>query len=142
MGDSGRFKPEIEQWRQIIGKYGVTGDYQTRPMHTMSHGLQTRMVFCIMSLGNPHILLLDEPTNHLDMGCIDSLANAINAFDGGLVLVSHDFRLISQVAKDVWVCDDKTIAPWKGDIKSYKKHLQKQMTRSAKEMASKVLGRK
>jgi len=138
----GHHKPEIEQWRQILGKYGVTGAYQTRPMETMSHGLQTRVVFTIMSVGNPHILLLDEPTNHLDMGCIDSLAIAINNFDGGLVLVSHDFRLISQCAKEVWVCDEKTIKPWSGDIRSYKMHLQKQMTKSAKEMARKVLAKK
>jgi len=142
MGQSARFVPEIDQWRQIIGKYGVTGDYQTRPMHTMSHGLQTRMVFCIMSLKNPHILLLDEPTNHLDMGCIDSLARAINGFDGGLVLVSHDFRLISQCAKEVWVCDNKTIAPWDGTITTYKSYLQKQMTRNAKEIARKALSKK
>jgi len=139
---NGHHKPELEQWRQILGKYGVTGAYQTRPMETMSHGLQTRVVFTIMSVGNPHILLLDEPTNHLDMGCIDSLAKAINNFDGGLVLVSHDFRLISQCAKEVWVCDEKTIKPWGGDIRSYKNHLQKQMTKSAKEMARKVLAKK
>jgi ATP-binding cassette subfamily F protein 2 len=138
----GHHIPEVEQWRQILGKYGVTGAYQTRPMETMSHGLQTRVVFTIMSVGNPHILLLDEPTNHLDMGCIDSLAQAINNFDGGLVLVSHDFRLISQVAKEVWVCDNKTVAPWDGDIRSYKNHLQKQMSKSAKEMARKVLAKK
>eukprot|EP00656_Telonema_subtile_P028504 TRINITY_DN3098_c0_g1_i11.p1 TRINITY_DN3098_c0_g1~~TRINITY_DN3098_c0_g1_i11.p1 ORF type:complete len:609 (+),score=192.07 TRINITY_DN3098_c0_g1_i11:166-1992(+) len=138
----GKFIPELEEWRQVLGKYGVTGDYQVRPMETMSHGLQTRVVFAVMSCQNPHILLLDEPTNHLDMGCIDSLAQAINNFDGGLVLVSHDFRLISQVAKEVWVCDDKTIAPWGGDIRSYKDHLQKQMTKSAKDMARKVLAKK
>jgi len=136
----GKRRPEIDEWRQIIGKYGVTGDYQTRPMGTMSHGLQTRMVFCIMSLRNPHILLLDEPTNHLDMGCIDSLARAINAFDGGMILVSHDFRLISQVAKEVWVCDNKDINPWPdGNITTYKKHLQKQMTKDAKAIAKKML---
>ena len=71
----------------------------------MSDGLKTRVVFCLLGLLNPHMLLLDEPTNHLDMACIDSLAEAINRFDGGLVLVSHDFRLISQVADEVWVCD-------------------------------------
>jgi len=58
------------------------------------------------------------------MQCIDALARAINNFSGGLVLVSHDFRLIGQVAKEIWVCDKKTIKPWKGDIQSYKKCLK------------------
>lgn len=53
--------------------------------------------------------LSDEPTNHLDMESIDSLAKAINKFSGGVVLVSHDMRLISQVAKEIWMCDNKTI---------------------------------
>ena len=51
------------------------------------------------------MLLLDEPTNALDFETIDALADAINKFQGGLVLVSHDFRLINQVAKEIWVCE-------------------------------------
>merc|ERR1711959_474714 len=94
-------------------------------MKTMSDGFQTRVVFAMISMGNPHILLLDEPTNHLDMQCIDALADAINQFSGGLVLVSHDFRLIGQVAKEIWVCDNRTVKPWGGDIQSYKAHLKK-----------------
>ena len=80
------------------------------------------------------MLLLDEPTNPLDMDMIDSLALAIKNFSGGLVLVSHDFRLLEQVADEIWVCDEKKITPWKGDIKSYKDKLRKDMAKASDKM--------
>merc|ERR1719446_329301 len=122
----GTKKLEVDQWRAKLGKYGVTGELQTRKIGTFSDGQKSRVVFVLISLTNPHLLLLDEPTNHLDMQCIDALAEAINAFSGGTVLVSHDFRLIDQVAGAIWVCD-KGVQPWKGDIKAYKTHLAKEM---------------
>lgn len=73
----------------------------------LSDGLKSRVVFAFMSRTTPHLLLLDEPTNHLDIETIDALAEAINKFEGGLVLVSHDMRLISQVAKEIWECDHR-----------------------------------
>jgi len=121
---NGLEKMEDPAWRGKLGCFGITGLFQTRKMTTMSDGMRTRVVMLLISLVNPHVLLLDEPTNHLDMECIDALAGAINNFNGGLVLVSHDFRLIGQVAKEIWVCDNKTIAPWKGDIQSYKAKLK------------------
>lgn len=78
------------------------------------------------------MLLLDEPTNHLDMETIDSLAEAINEWDGGLVLVSHDFRLISQVAKEIWTVEGGTVQKWPGDIVSYKEHLKSSMAALSK----------
>lgn len=72
------------------------------------------------------MLLLDEPTNHLDIETIDSLADALKEWDGGLVLVSHDFRLINQVAKEIWVCENQSVTPWSGDIMGFKAHLKKQ----------------
>jgi ATP-binding cassette subfamily F protein 2 len=115
---------EEEQWRSTLGRYGLTGSQQTNLIGTLSGGQKSRIVFCVIAIRSPHLLLLDEPTNHLDMECIDSLANAINNFEGGLVLVSHDFRLINQVAQSIWVCDKKKVTNWKGDIQSYKKSLQ------------------
>eukprot|EP01132_Coremiostelium_polycephalum_P002206 gene2206-2720_t len=120
-------KWEISQIRRELGRYGVTGKSQTEPIGCMSDGIKSRMIFCLMAIENPHLLLLDEPTNHLDMECIDALADAINEFPGGMVLVSHDFRLISQVAKEIWVCDHKTITKWNGDINSYKNKLKADM---------------
>jgi len=114
---------EEEQWRSVIGRSGITGYAQTTQIGKLSDGQKSRIVFCCITLNTPHILLLDEPTNHLDMECIDALADGINRFTGGLVLVSHDFRLISQVAKQVWLCDHKTVKPFKGDITAYKKQI-------------------
>ncbi len=61
------------------------------------------------------------------MESIDALANAVNQFEGGLVLVSHDMRLISQVAKEIWICDHKTVAKYKGDIQNFKMDMRNQM---------------
>ena len=82
---------------------------------------------------NPDILLLDEPTNHLDMGSIDALALAIREFAGGVVIVSHDFRLISQVAQELWEVKDKKIVNLsKQDIaiQDYKNMLMKNSAES------------
>jgi ATP-binding cassette subfamily F protein 2 len=117
-------KQDDELWRRDLGRFGVSGKMQVEPIGRMSDGLKTRLVFGLLAMQNPNILLLDEPTNHLDMMCIDALAEAINDFGGGLVLVSHDLRLISQVAKQIWICDNFKVEPFKGSIDDYKKLLQ------------------
>jgi len=116
-------KLDEEGWRAHVGKYGISGPLQMVPISNLSDGQKSRIVFAYLATLNPHLLLFDEPTNHLDIDCIDSLARAICQFEGGMVLVSHDFRLIKQVAKEIWVCDNKAIKPWKGDIISYKQSL-------------------
>ena len=85
--------------------------------------------FCEIAKENPHLLFLDEPTNHLDMESIDGLAKAINQFEGGMVLVSHDMRLISQAVKGDLMVDDKTVRKFVGEINDFKMHLRKQMMR-------------
>jgi len=61
------------------------------------------------------------------MESIDALAKAVNEFEGGMVLVSHDMRLISQVAKEIWICDHKTITMYRGDIQNFKMDMRAQM---------------
>ena len=93
----------------------------------LSDGQKARVVLAKMGREGPHIMLLDEPTNHLDMESIDSLAIAIQNFTGGVILVSHDMRLISQVAKEIWVCQDRTIHTYKGDINKFKMEMRVQL---------------
>eukprot|EP00158_Paraphelidium_tribonemae_P003623 Partr_v1_DN26258_c0_g1_i1_m48195 putative ATP-binding cassette, sub-family F len=118
---------DFDWWRAQLGRYGIAGAMQTSKIATLSDGQRSRIVFAMLVFEKPHILLLDEPTNHLDMEWIDGLAEAINDFKGGLVLVSHDFRLINQVAKEIWIVDNKTVTKWEGDIQSYKGALKKKM---------------
>lgn len=118
---------DYQYWRQQLGKYGLTGDSQTSLIGTLSDGQKSRIVFALLAIDGPNMLLLDEPTNGLDIPTIDSLADAINAFSGGVVVVSHDFRLLDKIAKQILVCENKTIRPWDGSIGQYKNYLRKKM---------------
>lgn len=123
--------------RKVIGRYGLTGKAQTSPMKQLSDGQKCRVVFAWLAWQSPHMLLLDEPTNHLDMETIDALAEAINAFEGGLVLVSHDFRLINQVASEIWICEKQTVTKWEKDILAYKDHLKAKVMKESNKDAKK-----
>ncbi|CAM8975677.1 unnamed protein product [Rhodiola kirilowii] len=116
---------EEEKMRASIGRFGLTGKAQVMPMQNLSDGQKARVIFAWLAFRQPNMLLLDEPTNHLDIETIDSLAEALNEWDGGLILVSHDFRLINQVAHEIWVCENLAVTKWKGDIMDFKRHLKK-----------------
>ncbi|XP_009617740.1 ABC transporter F family member 1 [Nicotiana tabacum] len=116
---------EEEKMRAAIGRFGLTGKAQVMAMKNLSDGQRSRVIFAWLAYRQPHMLLLDEPTNHLDIETIDSLAEALNEWDGGMVLVSHDFRLINQVAHEIWVCENQAVTRWEGDIMDFKKHLKK-----------------
>ncbi|KXJ92657.1 P-loop containing nucleoside triphosphate hydrolase protein [Microdochium bolleyi] len=121
---------DYQYWRQQLGRYGCSGPVQTALMGTLSEGQKSRIVFALLALDSPNMLLLDEPTNGLDIPTIDALADAIENFTGGVIVVSHDFRLLDRVAKEILVCENKTIKPWSGSIGDYKNYLRKKMLAS------------
>ncbi|EGZ20582.1 ABC transporter ABCF family [Phytophthora sojae] len=123
----------VEEVRSYLGRYGITGEVQTQIMGQLSDGQKSRVVFAYMAQQNAHMLLLDEPTNHLDMESIDALARAINNFKGGMLLVSHDMRLISQVAKEIWLVENQSIKVYQGEISDFKMRVRKQLKLADKE---------
>ncbi|KAJ5241417.1 uncharacterized protein N7469_003008 [Penicillium citrinum] len=118
---------DYQYWRQQLGRYGLSGESQTAIMGTLSEGQKSRIVFALLAIESPNMILLDEPTNGLDIPTIDSLADAINAYEGGVVVVSHDFRLLDKIAKDIMVCEHKTVRRWDGTIGAYKNYLRNKM---------------
>jgi ATP-binding cassette subfamily F protein 2 len=117
----------VEEVRSYLGRYGISGEVQTQIMGQLSDGQKSRVVFAYMAQQNAHMLLLDEPTNHLDMESIDALARAINEFQGGMLLVSHDMRLISQVAKEIWIVENQSIRVYEGEISDFKMRVRQQL---------------
>lgn len=120
-------KNTIEMARQQIGRFGITGKNQSAAIKIMSDGQKSRLVFAWIAFQKPHMLLLDEPTNHLDIETIDSLAAAIQAYEGGMILVSHDFRLIDQVAEEIVEVRNGKLNKWNGTIQEYKEHLKQKI---------------
>ncbi|KAF8139774.1 P-loop containing nucleoside triphosphate hydrolase protein [Boletus edulis] len=101
---------------------GHLGNFQIRlqSIGTLSGGQKSRVAFAALSLMNPHILLLDEPTNHLDIEGLDALMAALNSWNGGVIIISHDERFITNVGRELWVCADGTVTKFKGDVQAYK----------------------
>lgn len=110
----------VDKIRSLLGRYGCTGAMQQQVMDQLSAGQKARIVFAIIAWEKPHLLLLDEPTNPLDIESIDALARCINNFKGGVVMISHDMRLISQCAQEIYICDQKQITRYNGDIMNFK----------------------
>jgi len=117
----------VDHVRNYLGRFGLSGAVQTQVMAQLSDGQKSRVVFAYMAQQNAHLLLLDEPTNHLDMESIDALAKAINNFGGGILLVSHDMRLISQVAKEIWLVENEKVTKYQGEISDFKMRIRKQL---------------
>jgi len=125
---AGRFPGnDVEQYRRMLGRFGISGEIAMRAISTLSGGQKSRVAFAVLCASEPNFIVLDEPTNHLDMETIEALGHAINNYNGGIVMVSHDERLISKVCKLLWHCHDHTVTEVGGGIQQYRQLMEQEL---------------
>lgn len=111
---------EEDKARRLLGSFGLEGIVHKNQIATLSGGQKARVALAAISAEAPHFLLFDEPTNHLDVESIEALCSAIKHFKGGVLVVTHDARLIESTEMQIWVAGDKNVAPFNGSLDDYK----------------------
>ena len=109
--------------RSHLAGFGLEQEKALTPIANLSGGEKARLLFAAMSRTSPQLLILDEPTNHLDMDARDALVEALNTYQGSVILITHDFNLIELVADDLWLVAKGRCLPFAGDLSDYKAYL-------------------
>ncbi|XP_063393606.1 ATP-binding cassette sub-family F member 1 [Cydia fagiglandana] len=117
------FGLQYEKARKALGTFGLASHAHTIKMKDLSGGQKARVALAELTNMAPDVVILDEPTNNLDIESIDALAEAINNYKGGVVIVSHDERLIRETDCALYVIEDQTINEVDGDFDDYRKEL-------------------
>jgi ATP-binding cassette subfamily F protein 3 len=106
--------------RAKLGAFGFSHDLANNTIKSLSGGEKARLLFAFMSFDAPHLLLLDEPTNHLDIDAREALVQALNNYEGAIVIVSHDPNMVERVADRLWVVRDGRCEHFDGDLEDYR----------------------
>ena len=109
--------------RAHLGRFGFPGDKADTKVENLSGGEKARLLFALMSREDPHVMLLDEPTNHLDVDAREALIQALNAYEGAVILVSHDSHLLELTCDRLLLVGDGQCTPFDGDMDDYKRLL-------------------
>ncbi|WP_298906782.1 ABC-F family ATP-binding cassette domain-containing protein [uncultured Aliiroseovarius sp.] len=109
--------------RARLSGFGLGADQAETEVRRLSGGQKARLTLLLATLDAPHLLILDEPTNHLDIESREALVEALTAYTGAVILVSHDMHLLSLVADRLWLVKDGRVAPFEGDLEDYRKLL-------------------
>ncbi|WP_425044277.1 ABC-F family ATP-binding cassette domain-containing protein [Primorskyibacter sp. S87] len=111
------------QWRARLAGFGLGAAQAETEVGRLSGGQKARLSLLIATLEAPHLLILDEPTNHLDIESREALVEALTAYSGAVILVSHDMHLLSLVADRLWLVSDATVKAYEGDLEAYRSFL-------------------
>jgi ATP-binding cassette subfamily F protein 3 len=118
-GGEAALRSTEQELRSFLGSFGFSGDRVFEPIGPFSGGEKARLVLALVSFRRPNLLLLDEPTNHLDLEMRQSLAMALQDYEGAVVLVAHDRHLLRAVADELILVDGGRAAPFDGDLEDY-----------------------
>lgn len=122
----------LQEARKNLGRVGLPGQSHTVKIRDLSGGQKSRVALAELALGEPDILLLDEPTNNLDIESIQALAEAIEVFEGGVVMVTHDERLIRATECELLLVEDKGLRSLGNDFDDYRSEVLAELEQQAK----------
>lgn len=109
--------------RARLASFGLGADQADTKVGRLSGGQKARLSLLLATLPAPHLLILDEPTNHLDIESREALVEALTAYSGAVILVSHDMHLLSMVADRLWLVKGGHVKPYTEDLQAYRKML-------------------
>ena len=111
------------KWRARLSGFGLQAAQAETEVGRLSGGQKARLSLLLATIDAPHMLILDEPTNHLDIESREALVEALTAYTGAVILVSHDMHLLSLVADRLWLVKDGQVNPFEGDLEDYRRML-------------------
>ena len=109
--------------RTRLAGFGIGAEQAETVAARLSGGQKARLSLLLATIDAPHLLILDEPTNHLDMESREALVEALTAYSGAVILVSHDMHLLSHVADRLWLVNSGRVAPYEADLDAYRRSL-------------------
>ena len=109
-----------QRLRDYLGGFDFRGDAATMPAAHLSGGEKARLTLALIVRERPNLLLLDEPTNHLDIEMREALTEALQDYDGALIVVAHDRHLLRATVDELWLVADGAVAPFDGDLDDYR----------------------
>lgn len=106
--------------RARAAQFGLSREKMDTAAKDLSGGEKARLLMGLAAFDAPHLFILDEPTNHLDIESRQELIEALNSFEGAVILISHDRHLIDACADRLWLVDKGTVQPFDGDLDEYR----------------------
>ena len=109
-----------QELRDFLGGFDFRGERVSAPVAQFSGGEKARLTLALLVRQRPNLLLLDEPTNHLDIEMREALTEALQDYEGALIVVAHDRHLLRATADELWLVDEGALAPFNGDLDDYR----------------------